>query len=394
MKFVDEVTVDVRSGDGGPGSVHFMRQKYMPKMGPDGGDGGRGGHVFFEATHDMQSLLDFKYRARYEANNGDKGMGSDCNGRDGEDLLVKVPVGTTLKDAETGNFLADLVEPGVKVLLMRGGRGGLGNMNFATASRQAPDFAQPGEPGEHRRITLELKLLADVGLVGFPNAGKSTFVSRVSAAKPKIADYPFTTLVPNLGVVRGQSRDFVIADIPGIIEGASEGKGLGVQFLKHCERTRALVIVLDLDPHTGRNLAQEYDTLIREMTQFSPSLGDKPRVVALNKMDAFGSKMDDPIFKLHLEDKGFPELETRLKAEGLRYFWISAVSGFGVGEVVKALEAELSKLGPRDFKNTVSTTQVLGNAGFFEDDSKDNESDDSDLSDDSDGEENIDEDEE
>lgn len=353
MKFIDEVTIEVRSGDGGPGSVHFMRQKYMPKMGPDGGDGGRGGHVYFEATHSMQSLLDFKFQPKYHADKGQPGSGQDCNGRNGEDLLVKVPVGTSIKDAETGEFLADLVEPGVKVLLLTGGQGGLGNMNFATATRQAPDYAQPGRGGMTRQIHLELKLLADVGLVGFPNAGKSTLISRWSSARPKIANYPFTTLVPNLGVVRGKACDFVLADVPGLIEGASEGRGLGHKFLKHCERTRLLVILLDADPDTNRDLVEEYKTLERELNQFSAELGDKPRVVAINKMDAFS---------FILEERGLKELTAYLKKQKISApYQISAVSGVGLETLKDRVEKELMAQGPRPLENNVAPKIVLGN---------------------------------
>ncbi|MBS1986113.1 MAG: GTPase ObgE [Bdellovibrionales bacterium] len=366
MKFVDEVVIDVRSGNGGPGSVHFMRQKYMPKMGPDGGDGGRGGHLYFEATHDMQSLLDFKFKPKYEAADGEGGSGADCNGRDGLDLTVRVPVGTTLRDADTEEFLADLVEPGARVLVLRGGQGGLGNMNFATPTRQAPDFAQPGRPGKSRSIRLELKLLADVGLVGFPNAGKSTLISRLSAARPKIADYPFTTLVPNLGVVRGKSRDFVIADIPGIIEGASEGRGLGIQFLKHCERTRALVIMLDLDPSTGRDFPTEYNILLNEMGSFSEELLNKPRIVCVNKIDAFGTDAQDPMLELFLKEKGFDVLQKRFKKEGTPHFFISAVTGSGLEPVTMALENMLNEMGPRAFKNEISQAVNLGDESLFE----------------------------
>lgn len=362
MKFVDEVIIELRSGHGGPGSVHFMRQKYMPRMGPDGGDGGRGGHVFLEATHNMQSLLDFKFKPKYEAPDGETGRGADKNGSDGEDLVLKVPIGTSVYDAEDGSFLADLVEDGSRVRLLRGGRGGLGNMNFATPTRQAPDFAQPGKPGQKRRVRLELKLMADVGLVGFPNAGKSTMISRMSAARPKVADYPFTTLVPNLGVVRGVSRDFVLADIPGIIEGASEGRGLGIQFLKHCERTRLLVIVLDLDPHTGRSLLEEYQTLEREMTLFSEELAEKPRFVVINKMDIAGHEAD-----ALLEEKGYSALKQQCADEGRPIFLISAVQGEGLPELVQTVEKKLAEMGPRVYQNEVAENLLLGDAALFDD---------------------------
>ncbi len=356
MKFVDEVVIELKSGDGGPGAVHFMRQKCQPKMGPDGGDGGRGGDVYFMASPHMQSLLDFKYSAKYHANNGQRGMGNDCNGRDAEDLVVKVPIGTTVRNAETGDLLVDLVEPDVAVLVLKGGRGGLGNMNFATSTRQAPDFAQPGLPGSQMTVSLELKLLADVGLVGFPNAGKSTLISRMSSAKPKIADYPFTTLVPNLGVVRGEQLDFVMADIPGIIEGASEGRGLGVKFLKHCERTRVLIVMLDANPMTGRELDEEYNVLIEEMGKFSRHLLDKPRIVAINKMEAFQEEVTSSEY--------YPRLLKLLKKEPLL---ISAASGLGIDVLKREIEKILVQMGPRSFTNTVSSQTLLGNQELFDD---------------------------
>ncbi len=347
--------------------MHFMRQIYMPKMGPDGGDGGRGGHVFFEASTHLQSLLDFKFQPKYHADNGNPGMGQDCNGRNGEDLTVKVPLGTILYDADTGEMLCDLVEEGRKVLVLSGGRGGLGNMNFATAARQAPDWAQPGRPGMHRKLRLELKLLADVGLVGFPNAGKSTLIARWSAARPKIADYPFTTLVPNLGVVRGKGLDFVMADIPGLIEGASEGRGLGIRFLKHCERTRLLVILLDLDPSTGRNLLEELQILEQELAAFSDELGVKERIVVLNKADAFrSSESEDPLFAEFLRERGVDELHSYLKSKGEKMpLIISAVTGAGLDILKNQIEAKLLGYGPREFSNQLSTTLSLGNQEMF-----------------------------
>ncbi len=356
MKFIDEASIEVRSGNGGAGAVAFMRQKCMPKMGPSGGDGGTGGGVFFEATHDLQSLLDFKFQPKYEAKNGIPGSNNDCNGGAGEDLVLRVPVGTAVYDSATGQFLADLVEPKKRILLLRGGRGGLGNMNFATAARQAPDFAQPGEPGVAKKLRLELKLLADVALVGFPNAGKSTLISRWSAARPKIANYPFTTLVPNLGVVRGKATDFVLADIPGVIEGAAEGRGLGIRFLKHAERTRVIILLLDLDPFTGRTLDAEFDVLMNEMTAFSPELAHKPIVLALNKSDSLSAE--------DLESRGFDELVEKLRAAGLpeKPFFISAVTGEGLDELRAAVEDKLIELGPRAFENRVNPSLVLGDA--------------------------------
>jgi GTP-binding protein len=356
MNFIDQANIDVRSGDGGAGSVHFMRQIYRPRMGPDGGDGGRGGHVFFEATNNLSSLLDFRFVRKYHAKNGEGGRGTDKNGRKGEDLIIKVPVGTVVKDAETGTVLLDLLVPDKPELFLKGGRGGLGNMNFATAKRQAPDFAQPGEKGSQKKIVLELKLLADVGLVGFPNAGKSTLISKLSAAKPKIANYPFTTLVPNLGVVRGKSLDWVLADIPGIIEGASEGKGLGLQFLRHCERTRLLVVMIDSDPMTGRSLDDEYKVLLKELKAYSKELAKKPRMVVLTKADIWE---DEKI----TEREGYAELKKLLKkAPPL----ISSSSGVGLKDLQKKIEAELKSLGERARENVVAKELAIGPQDLFE----------------------------
>ena len=360
MNFIDEAIIDVKAGDGGPGSVHFMRQIYQPRMGPDGGDGGRGGHLIFLPTHNLQSLLDFRFKRKYYAPDGDPGRGTDKNGRKGEDFVIKVPVGTVVKDAETGQVLLDLVEPEKEVMFLKGGRGGLGNMNFATARRQAPDFAQPGEKTLPRKIILELKLLADVGLVGFPNAGKSSLISKLSAAKPKIANYPFTTLVPNLGVVRGKSRDWVIADIPGIIEGASEGKGLGHRFLKHCERTRVLLVFMDSDPMTGRKLNEEYKILMKELKNYSKELAGKPKIVILSKGDIW---LDNEVE----EREGYPELVKLLKKKPLV---ISSSSGLGLDDVQQKIEAELKKLGDVVVENTVATEVILGRQDMFDEDVK------------------------
>lgn len=366
MKFIDEAIIETSSGRGGPGAVHFRREKYAPKMGPDGGDGGRGGNLYFEASSNMQSLLDFKFDVRYPASDGEDGEGKDCNGRAGEDLVIEVPIGTVVRDADTDQFLCDLIEPGVRVLLLKGGRGGLGNMNFATAARQAPDFAQPGEPGAQRRVKLELKLLADVALVGFPNAGKSTLISRFSAAKPKIADYPFTTLVPNLGVVRGKFLDFVLADVPGIIEGASEGKGLGIRFLKHAERSRLLLILLDLDPNTGRNLLDEYKILEEEIKNFSAELAARPQYIVANKIDAFSTDKNDPLIEDFLEERGYKELEKYLYKKSLpKPMVISAVSGLGLEDLKNTIEQELARLGPRVFVNELSNQVSVGDERLF-----------------------------
>ncbi len=287
MKFVDQVQIFVKGGDGGNGAVAFHREKYIDKGGPSGGDGGDGGSIIFEADPQLTTLLDFRFSSRHVARSGAHGMGSDMNGRAGEDSVIKVPLGTLVRDDETGDLLKDLSAPGELWVVAKGGSGGWGNMNFATATRQTPRFAKEGTLGQERKLMLELKLLADVGLLGFPNAGKSTFISRISAARPKVADYPFTTLVPNLGVVDyRERRSFVVADIPGLIEGASDGHGLGLQFLRHVERCRVLIHLVDLSAgDEGRSPVKDFDILNRELEKYSALLADKPQIVVANKLD-------------------------------------------------------------------------------------------------------------
>lgn len=295
MKFVDSAKIHVKAGNGGDGCMSFRREKYVPKGGPDGGDGGRGGHVYLRANPQMATLLDFRYRKHYEAGRGSHGQGARKNGKMGKDVVIPVPCGTVVRKAESGKLIADLTEDGEEMLVAEGGRGGRGNPHFASATHQAPRYAEPGSKGEQLEIELELKLIADVGLVGFPNAGKSTLISAMSAARPKIADYPFTTLVPNLGIV--QYRDynsFVMADIPGIIEGAAEGRGLGLQFLKHIERTKVLAILISVD---SENIAAEYAMLLGEMERFDPRLLRKPRVVVITKMDVAPENFNCPAFE-------------------------------------------------------------------------------------------------
>ncbi len=286
MKFVDEVKIRVQSGRGGHGCVSFRREKYVPKGGPDGGDGGKGGDVILMASERKHTLLDFRYRNIYKASSGKHGQGQNRHGRGGEDLVLEVPVGTSAKDAETGELLADLVKPGDRCVIAAGGMGGRGNARFVTSTRQAPRIADEGQEGLEREVMLELKLIADVGLVGFPNAGKSTLIAAVSAARPKIADYPFTTLTPNLGVVRYEDAPpFVVADIPGLIEGAHEGAGLGTRFLRHIERTRILVHLIDIAQAPLDDPLRPYRLIEGELSSYSEALGSKERIVVLNKID-------------------------------------------------------------------------------------------------------------
>ena len=325
MKFVDQVRVEVKAGDGGNGAVAFRREKFIEKGGPSGGDGGNGGSVVFVADPQLTTLLDYRFQQHLRAPNGQHGMGSDCNGRAGDDLVLPIPVGTIIRD-ETGAALADLAQPGARFVAAQGGRGGLGNMNFATSTRQTPRFAQDGTPGEARTLTLELKLLADVGLLGFPNAGKSTFITRVSRARPKVADYPFTTLVPHLGVVQYKDRrSFVVADIPGLIEGASEGAGLGHRFLRHVERCRVLVHLVDLSASVEeRDPVQDFDTLNRELARYSPELAGKPQIVVANKLDL-----------PHARD-ALADFTLAMKARGVQVLAMSGATGEGISAVLDA----------------------------------------------------------
>jgi len=332
VKFVDQVSIQVKAGDGGNGAVAFRREKFIERGGPSGGDGGNGGSVVFEADPQLTTLLDYRYQQHHRARNGQHGMGSDCNGAASDDLVLRVPVGTLVKDEDTGELLADLGTPGQRVVVAQGGRGGLGNMNFASSTRQTPRFAQEGKPGVERKLVLELKLLADVGLLGFPNAGKSTLISRVSRARPKISDYPFTTLIPNLGVVPYKDRtSFVVADIPGLIEGAAEGAGLGHQFLRHVERTRVLVHLVDLAaPGEGRAPLRDYEVLNAELARYSPELAAKPQIVAPSKMDLTEAKERLPAFRAALAKRGIP------------VFPISAATGEGVAALLDAIAQVLS----------------------------------------------------
>lgn len=315
--FVDYVKICCRSGAGGAGSRHFRREKFVPRGGPDGGDGGRGGHVIIRGSSHVWTLLHLKYRKHVIAESGESGSGARKTGRQGRDEILEVPLGTVAKDFETGEIVAEITEHGQEFILVPGGRGGLGNDHFKTATNQAPDYAQPGEPGREEWKILELKVLADVGLVGFPNAGKSTLLSVVSAAKPEIADYPFTTLVPNLGMVRYRDdRSFVMADIPGIIEGAAEGKGLGHRFLRHIERNSSLLFMIACD---SKDIRAEYHILLDELRRYNPELLDKKRLLAITKCDM----MDEEMMK---------QMEPLLP-EDVPHIFISAVTGFNVDKL-------------------------------------------------------------
>ncbi len=324
--FIDYVKILCRSGKGGAGSRHFHRAKYIPKGGPDGGDGGRGGHIILRGNSHMWTLLPLRYQRHIFATDGQAGGADRSTGKDGEDRIVDVPVGTAVFDAETGGFLCEITEDGEEVKLLRGGKGGLGNWHFATSTNRAPRYAQPGQPAIEKSVVLELKLLGDVGLVGFPNAGKSTLLSAISAAKPKIGDYPFTTMEPSLGIVnyRGD-KSFVMADIPGIIEGASEGKGLGLRFLRHIERNAVLLFLIPAD---SDDIRRDYEILLNELREFNPDLADKSRVLAISKSDMLDEELREEIAKELPED--VPSV------------FISAVTGQGLTELKDLLWREIN----------------------------------------------------
>ncbi len=335
--FIDYVKVLCRSGKGGAGSRHFHRAKYVPKGGPDGGDGGRGGHIILRGNSHMWTLLPLRYRRHIFAGNGESGGAGRSFGKDGEDVIVDVPCGTVVFDAETGEYLCEVTADGEEVKLLKGGRGGLGNWHFKSPTNRTPRYAQPGEPAIERSIILELKLLADVGLVGFPNAGKSTLLSAISAARPKIADYPFTTMEPQLGIVEYRGgRSFVMADIPGIIEGASEGKGLGLRFLRHIERNAVLLFMVPAD---ADDIHAQYDILAAELEKFNPQLADKPRLLAISKSDM----LDD-----ELRAEIIPTLP-----EGIPHVFISAVTGQGITELKDMLWGEIT-----DERNRIEVSPI------------------------------------
>jgi GTP-binding protein len=333
MRFIDYAIIHVKAGDGGRGCVSFRREKYVPRGGPDGGDGGRGGNVIFMADSELNTLLDFRYRKDYLAEGGRHGMGKKMHGRDGRNLVVPVPPGTLIKDADTGEVITDLDREGREAVVVRGGRGGLGNWHFRTATRQVPRFAQPGEEGEERSLVLELKLLADVGLIGLPNAGKSTLISVVSSAKPKIAEYPFTTLVPNLGVVKSEKyRSFVVADIPGLIEGAHKGTGLGFQFLRHVERTSLLLHLVDISEAPGSDPVKDLGKINRELELYSGLLAAKPQAVVATKLDAAGDR------------SRLNALAEHCRKRDIDFFPVSAVTGRGVRKLIAYVAAKVQEM--------------------------------------------------
>ena len=334
--FTDYTKIIIKSGNGGNGAATFRREKYVAAGGPDGGDGGNGGNIYFQVDKDKNTLIDFRYNRKFKAKDGENGSGSRCNGKYGEDLYIKVPIGTVVKDVETGKVVADLSKPNQTELILKGGRGGRGNSHFATPTRQAPRFSENGEKGEEKELILELKLLADVGLIGFPNVGKSTFLSRTTSATPKIADYHFTTLEPNLGVVKTEYGDsFVIADIPGIIEGASEGVGLGLQFLRHIERTRLLLHVIDVSGSEGRDPVDDFEKINSELKKYSKKLSERTQIIVANKSDIIQ------------DEEKFEELSKLAQKQNIKIFKISAVTGEGISELIKYV-SDLLKTLPKE----------------------------------------------
>jgi len=332
MDFIDESRIFVKAGDGGNGCCSFRREKFIPKGGPDGGDGGNGADVIIVTSPHYHTLLDQRFHPHYKSGRGRHGMGRNCTGKSGKDLIIPVPVGTQIKDADTGELVADLVELDQSIIVAKGGKGGRGNARFATATRQAPRICEPGTQGEERSFRLVLKLLADVGLVGFPNAGKSTFISHVSSARPKIADYPFTTLVPNLGMVRWKGSDFVVADIPGIIEGAHTGTGLGLRFLRHIERTRIILYLINLSPDCERDALNQFEVLIHELGSYSADLLQRKQIVVFNKCDLTGAQERAKEAVAFVKSKGYP------------FYMASAFVGTGLDEILDFIAKELYEI--------------------------------------------------
>ncbi len=347
MKFIDESKIEVIAGNGGNGSASFRREKYIEKGGPDGGDGGRGGSVYALADRNINTLVDYRFTRVHRAKNGEPGRGSDCYGKGGDDIVLRMPVGTVITDINSGKVIADLTRDGEKALVAQGGKGGLGNLHFKSSTNRAPRQCTPGEPGEQRELRLELKVLADVGLLGMPNAGKSTFIRSVSAAKPKVADYPFTTLHPNLGVVRvSEEKSFVIADIPGLIEGAAEGAGLGHQFLRHLARTRVLLHLVDIAPlNEETDPVQEATAILNELKKYDQSLYEKPRWLVLNKLDL----LEDRDAKVAAFLKEFSDYD--------RHFAISAINGEGCKTLTYAIMEHLQQMAEQEQQEAAESAQ-------------------------------------
>ncbi len=338
--FIDRVKIKIKAGDGGDGVTAFRREKFIPRGGPSGGDGGKGGDVWLESDEGFNTLLHLRYNPEHKAERGRHGEGSNRHGKDGADTIVKVPIGTQIFDAESEELLYDFTEAGQRYLAAKGGKGGWGNQHFATPTRRAPRFHYTGRPGEEHELQLELKLIADVGLVGFPNAGKSTLISVISAAKPKIADYPFTTLEPNLGVVdMGDFKTFVVADIPGLIEGASEGAGLGDRFLRHVERTKFLLHLVDVSSISGRDAVEDYEIINRELANYNPELAARPQIVVATKIDA----LDEP--------ERLESLSRKAKEDGKPFFQISAVTNQGTRELVNFVAKRLEEIAATNSQN-------------------------------------------
>ena len=350
MKFVDEANIEVQGGKGGNGAASFRREKFIPKGGPDGGDGGRGGSVWAEADRNINTLVDYQYTRKFFAPNGENGRGADCYGAGGKDVVLRMPVGTIIRDTDTGEIVADLNVHGARQLLAAGGKGGLGNLHFKSSVNRAPRQFTPGEPGQYRSLELELKVLADVGLLGMPNAGKSTLITAVSNARPKIADYPFTTLTPNLGMVRYGDLSFTVADVPGLIEGAAEGKGLGHEFLRHVERTALILHVVDLTGgFEGRDPVEDYEIIKRELALYAPELADRPVIVVGNKVDVPGTEENLERLRAHVRAES-EELSERLLDDGIDipnpipFFAVSVVTHEGVDSLIAATATEVHRL--------------------------------------------------
>lgn len=356
--FIDKAKIFVKGGNGGNGAIAFHREKYVAAGGPDGGDGGKGGNVIFEVDTGLTTLMDFRYKRKYAAENGEDGSGKRRRGKNGADIIIKVPLGTIVRDFESNRLIADLSKPDERFIIARGGNGGWGNAHFSTPTRQTPNFAKNGRAGDERMITLELKLLADVGLVGFPNVGKSTILSITTKAEPKIANYHFTTLEPNLGVASlGEGMSFVLADIPGIIEGASEGIGLGHEFLKHIERTRLLIHVVDVSGIEGRNPIEDFNIINKELAEYNMELEERPQIIAANKTDII------------CDDKAYNEFLEYAEGKDYKVFEISAVQNKGVNELMKYVYTELSKLPPiqtfePDFDLEEEVLDILNDKGY------------------------------